>query len=391
MSRSQVLTIYRKEMLDTIRDRRTLISMIAVPLLAIPLLLLVMSRFVSSTEKQAGDEALTIAVRGAGRLPGLLNALTAAGFRLTSRDDLKAAIDKKEIAAGVEPVELPGAAGIEVRVYSDLTRRSSDVADGRIHAALAAFKENSLKRKLAALGQPDSVINPFTVKSVNLAPEKKMAGMFWGGMMGYCVVLLMFTGGMYPAIDMTAGEKERRTLEVVLSSPASRHAIILGKVLAATTAVLVTAVLAMLSLIVSFRFVDFGKQAGKAATGVPLDATNIALVFVALVPMAVLAASMMVAIALLAKSFKEAQSYLTPLIMASIFPLLVGMLPGLQLTPALALIPLFNVSQLIKEIFLGDYSGLAFAITMASNIFYACVAFLAAVRVFSKESVLFRT
>jgi len=67
------------------------------------------------------------------------------------------------------------------------------------------------------------------------------------------------------------------------------------------------------------------------------------------------------------------------------------MLPGLQLTPALALIPLFNVSQLIKEIFLGDYSGLAFAITMASNIFYACVAFLAAVRVFSKESVLFRT
>ncbi len=389
MSRSQVLTIYRKEMLDTIRDRRTLISMVAVPLLAIPLLLLVMSRFVSSTEKKAGDEALTIAVRNVGRMPELLIALSQAGFKLASRDDLEAAIAKKEIAAGVEPVK--GAAGIEVRVYSDLTRRSSDVADGRIRAALAAFKEESMKRKLAALGQPDSVVNPFTVKSVNLAPEKKMAGMFWGGMMGYCVVLLMFTGGMYPAIDMTAGEKERRTLEVVLSSPASRGAIILGKVLAATTAVLVTAALAMLSLIVSFRFVDFGNQAGKAAGRVPLDATNIALVFVALVPMAVLAASLMVAIALLAKSFKEAQSYLTPLVMASIFPLLVGMLPGLQLTPALALIPLFNVCQLIKEIFLGEYSHLAFAITMASNIVYAGLAFFAAVRVFSKESVLFRT
>jgi len=201
----------------------------------------------------------------------------------------------------------------------------------------------------------------------------------------------MFTGGMYPAIDMTAGEKERRTLEVVLSSPASRGAIILGKVLAATTAVLVTAILAMVSLIVSFRFADFGIQVGKAAGRVPLDATGIALVFVALVPMAVLAASLMVAIALLAKSFKEAQSYLTPLVMASIFPLLVGMLPGLQLTPVLALIPLFNVCQLIKEIFLGEYSHLAFAITMASNIVYAGLAFFAAVRVFSKESVLFRT
>jgi sodium transport system permease protein len=391
MNRSQVLTIYKKEMLDTIRDRRTLISMVVVPLAAIPLLFLLMSKFVSSTEKKAGDEAVTIAVRNAGRLPGLLNALAQAGFKLASREDLEAAIEKKEIAAGVEPVALPGSGKIEVRVYSDLTKRSSEVAAARIRAALATFKENSIKLKLTALGLPDSIADPFRVKSVNLAPEKKMAGMFWGSMIGYFVVLLMFTGGMYPAIDMTAGEKERRTLEVVLSSPASRGAIILGKILAATTAVLVTAILSMASLIVSFRFVDFGNEAGKTAGRMPLDGSSIALVLVALAPMAVLAASLMVAIALLAKSFKEAQSYLTPLVMASVFPLVVGMLPGLQLTPSLALIPLFNVCQLIKEIFLGDYSRLAFAITMAANIVYAGLAFFAAVRVFSKESVLFRT
>lgn len=391
MNRSQVLTIYKKEMLDTIRDRRTLISMVVVPLAAIPLLFLVMSKLVSSTEKKAGDEALTIAVRGAGRLPGLLNALAHAGFKLASRDDLEAAIEKKEIAAGVEPVALPGAGGIQVRVYSDLTKRSSEVAVVRIRAALAAFRENSIKLKLTALGLPDSIADPFRVKSVNLAPEKKMAGLFWGSMIGYFVVLLMFTGGMYPAIDMTAGEKERRTLEVVLSSPASRGAIILGKILATTTAVLVTAILSMVSLIVSFRFVDFGNAAGKTAGHMPLDGSSIALVLVALAPMAVLAASLMIAIALLAKSFKEAQSYLTPLVMASVFPLVVGMLPGMQLTPALALIPLFNVCQLIKEIFLGEYSRLAFAITMAANIVYAGLAFFAAVRVFSKESVLFRT
>jgi len=391
MSRSQVLTIYKKEMLDTIRDRRTLISMVVVPLAAIPLLFLMMSKFVSSTEMKAGDEAVTIAVRNAGRLPGLLNALAQAGFKLAPRDDLEAAIEKKEIAAGVEPVALPGAGGIEVRIFSDMTKRSSQVAAGRIRAALAAFKENSVKLKLTALGLPDSIADPFTVKSVNLAPQRKMAGMFWGGMLGYCVVLLMFTGGMYPAIDMTAGEKERRTLEVLLSSPASRGAIILGKILATTTAVLVTAILSMTSLIVSFRFADFGVEAGKTAGRMPLDGPGIALVLVALAPMAVMAASLMIAIALLAKSFKEAQSYLTPLVMAVVFPLLLGMLPGLQLTPALALIPLFNVCQLIKEIFLGEYSRVAFAVTMAANIVYAGLAFFAAVRVFSRESVLFRT
>jgi sodium transport system permease protein len=378
-------------MLDTIRDRRTLISMVVVPLAAIPLLFLMMSKFVSSTEKKAGDEAVTIAVRNAGRLPGLLNALAQAGFKLAPRDDLEAAIEKKEIAAGVEPVALPGAGGIEVRIFSDMTKRSSQVAAGRIRAALAAFKENSVKLKLTALGLPDSIADPFTVKSVNLAPQRKMAGMFWGGMLGYCVVLLMFTGGMYPAIDMTAGEKERRTLEVLLSSPASRGAIILGKILATTTAVLVTAILSMTSLIVSFRFADFGVEAGKTAGRMPLDGPGIALVLVALAPMAVMAASLMIAIALLAKSFKEAQSYLTPLVMAVVFPLLLGMLPGLQLTPALALIPLFNVCQLIKEIFLGEYSRVAFAVTMAANIVYAGLAFFAAVRVFSRESVLFRT
>jgi sodium transport system permease protein len=104
-----------------------------------------------------------------------------------------------------------------------------------------------------------------------------------------------------------------------------------------------------------------------------------------------MAASLMIGIALFAKSFKEAQSYLTPLVMAVVFPLVAGMLPGIQLTPALALVPLFNVCQLIKEIFQGDFNRLSFAITMASNLVYAGIAFLAAVQVFKSEKVLFRT
>lgn len=168
----------------------------------------------------------------------------------------------------------------------------------------------------------------------------------------------------------------------------------LGKLLASTTAVFVTALLAVTSLVVSFRYSSFGKQGRalrEAAGPIPLDAATIGLVLLALAPMAVMAASLMLAIALLAKSFKEAQSYLTPLVMAVVFPLMAGMMPGVELTAALAFVPLFNVCQLVKQIFQGDYTPLVFALTMVANVLYAALAFFAAVRVFSTERVLFRT
>jgi sodium transport system permease protein len=147
-------------------------------------------------------------------------------------------------------------------------------------------------------------------------------------------------------------------------------------------------------MVVALRYSNFGRQARQlkeVAGQIPLDAQTIGLVLLALAPMAVMAASLMIAIALLAKSFKEAQSYLTPLIMAVVFPLVAGMMPGVELTPALAAVPLFNVCQLIKQIFQGEFTLLVFAITMAANVVYAAMAFFAAVRVFSTERVLFRT
>ncbi len=393
MNWSHVPIIYRKEMLDIIRDRRTLISMIVVPVAAMPLLFYVIGFFMSSAEKRAGAEATTIALRGPEALPELAGFLKKSGFEMAAQGDLRAAVQNKQIAAGVELVARAGGVP-EVRIYTDETRQGSGMAARNIRKALDTFKEELVRGRLEALRVSTALLKPFTVKEVNVAPQRKMAGFFWGGILGYIVVLLMFSGGMYPVIDMTAGEKERRTLEIFLAAPAGREEIVLGKLLAATTAVFVTALLSVTSMVVSLRYSDFGKQGRQLkeiAGQIPLDAPTIGLVLLALAPMAVMAASLMIAIALLAKSFKEAQSYLTPLVMAVVFPLVAGMLPGVELTPALALIPLFNVCQLVKQIFQGEYTALVFAITMAANIVYAAIAFFAAVRVFSNERVLFRT
>ena len=124
---------------------------------------------------------------------------------------------------------------------------------------------------------------------------------------------------------------------------------------------------------------------------IPLDTGTVTLIALTLIPLAVFAASGMFAIALKARSFKEAQTYLTPLLMLVIFPALLGGLPGLTITPVLCLIPIFNASQIIRGVLLGDVSMLNFGITLAANLFYAGIAFFMATRMFEDENVLFRT
>jgi sodium transport system permease protein len=114
-------------------------------------------------------------------------------------------------------------------------------------------------------------------------------------------------------------------------------------------------------------------------------------VLLTLLPTALFAASLMITIALFARGFKEAQSLLTPLVMVVVVPAVISMLPGLELNVGLALIPIFNVSQLIKEIVLGEYSRLTFVTAFASNVVYALIAFAISVRIFKNESVLFRS
>jgi sodium transport system permease protein len=114
-------------------------------------------------------------------------------------------------------------------------------------------------------------------------------------------------------------------------------------------------------------------------------------VLLVLLPVAVMAGSLMLAIALLARSFKEAQSYLTPLIMLVIFPSLLGGLPGMELTPVLSLIPIFNASQLLKAVLQGQAPVVEMAVTLGANFTYAAICFAVAVKSFSEEKVLFRT
>jgi sodium transport system permease protein len=386
-----IRAIYQKEMLDLVRDRRTLISMVAAPLIVIPLLLNVSTRLLSRMQEKSEQDAKSMAVAIRVTTPSLREALQSAQIQLVERDDLKDSVLKKDVAAAVE--EVPGTP-VEVRIYVDSSNPTSSAAADRVRLALDDLKEETVRESLRNSKIPETVLNPFLVKRTNIAGARKMAGRAWGSILGYAVLLLMFSGGMYPVIDMTAGEKERKTMEALLSTPAARQEIVIGKNLAAMTAIFITAILTLASMAYSLKGSHLSSKASKMEEmlgPIPLDAHSLTLIAITLVPLAMFAASLMFAIALFARSYKEGQSYLTPLVMVVILPALMGGISGLEMTPALCLVPIFNASQIMRSILLGDVSTANFAITTAANLVYAVIAFAVATKTFQNENVLFRS
>jgi sodium transport system permease protein len=381
-------TVYQREVLDLLRDRRTLFSMVVLPTIVFPLLFAVIGKFVDSAGKRASQEATTLAVGKAPPPPSFDRAITGSGLTRVAVDDVPKAVQEKKAAAGVTF----SADGRIVSVYADGTRQASGRAADKLRAALTELRDSTVLERLRAANLGPETLKPFELKRENVADERKMGGFLLGSMLGYVVILLMFSGGMYPAVDMTAGEKERKTLEALLATPAGRTEIVLGKILACVTATYATAILTTASLFYSLRSgSQFFEGAEKFIGSAPVDAKTLGLLLLTLMPVAVMAGALMIAIATAARSFKEAQSYLTPLIMVVIFPSLLGGLPGMELNAMTSLIPIFNASQVLKGILQGDIETMPLVVTNLANVGYAALCFWVAVRTFNDEKVLFRT
>ncbi|MBY0503391.1 MAG: ABC transporter permease subunit [Bryobacteraceae bacterium] len=387
MRLSLILVILRREVIDLLRDRRTLIGMVVLPLVAFPLMGIGVSKFIEETGKKNEAQATTVGVKSLEMTPDLQAAIARSGMRPIVEKDLRTAIEQKRVAAGIEQN------GQQIRLLVDATRAASNLVADRLRTALAELKEERIRESLAKLSVPAAVLQPFRVERVNVASERKMGGFLLGTMLGYIVILLMFSGGMHPAVDMTAGERERKTMEALLASPASRAEIVLAKILATVVALYATVLLTLGSFFISMKSSAMMNDAKFAALlgNISLDWGTLALLLLTMFPVALMAGALMIAIASFARSFKEAQSYLTPLLLLVILPALLGGLPGTELSPALSLIPIFNASQLLKAVLQGEFTMANFLTTFFANVAYAGICFYFALRTFKNENVMFRS
>ncbi len=400
MSLRNIGIVYRKELTDSLRDRRTLVSMIVIPLLVFPVMMLGFSYLAVKLVGQAKKEVPQIMVLGGEDSPKVM-----AGLRnldtieiVPPAPDYVEQISNKKIRAAVEipkgfDAALERNEKTTIKIYMYEGEIKSSFAADRVEKFFSELREKTARDRLEARKLPVSLLKPFDIEQKNVAPPEKVGGSMFGGLIGYMVILLCMTGAMYPAIDLTAGEKERGTMETILCSPVERTHLVLGKFLMVLTASLASAVLSVISMGVSFLGVSkLGslESGGRSVFQMSINPKAVLAVFGMVLPMAVLFAAALMTIALFAKSYKEAQSYLTPMTFLVVIPAVASLLPGVELNAKLALVPVLNTSLVSKEILTGTYHWNYIALIFLSSCAYAAAAMFIAVRMFQREDVLFR-
>jgi sodium transport system permease protein len=403
MSARNIGIVYQKELTEALRDRRTLITTVLVPLIIFPLLSVGFGAVASKLLGKVRDESAKVMIIGGKDSPAVVAGLNKAEkIQVVPLEDdwKKQVVDKHipavvEIPAGFEK-DLAEQKALTVTVYDYDGDIKSEFAREKIEKYLTTYRDSLVEQRLAAKDLPPTTLKPFAVKKQNVAPpEKSGAALFFGGFIAYIVVLLCMNGGMHPAIDLTAGEKERGTMETILSSPISRMHLVLGKFLLVLTTALTTATLSVISMAISFSIVNTLRTTpvppGEGGGTLHIGFLAALSVFIMALPLAVLFSSVLITIATFAKSYKEAQTYITPMIFVIIIPAIAAMLPGVELNPKLALVPILNVSLLCKELVIGTYHWNYIAIIFSSTCLYAAAALFLAIKMFQREDVLFRS
>ncbi len=401
MSLRNVGIVYRKELLDSLRERRTLISMIVAPLLLMPMLTFGFGFAAYKLVSEARREVPRVMVLGGEDSPGIIAQLRALNtIRLVPpRADYVDQIANKKIRAAVEIPKGFDAAmnrgqSTDVMVYVYEGDIRSSFAAQRVERFFRDLRDRTVRARLETRNLSESLLRPFGITQKNVVPPEKVWGSIFGGVVAYMVILLCLTGAMYPAMDLTAGEKERGTMETILCSPVSRTHLVLGKFLTVLTASLATAALSIFSMAMTIL-------GAKSTLGglnpdsptmlkVTVNPKAVVAVFVMILPIAVIFSAGLLAIALFAKSFREAQTYISPLTILVVMLAVVSVLPGVELNARLALLPIVNTSLVSKEILTGTYHWNYIALIFASSCVYAALALGVAVKLFQREDVLFR-
>jgi sodium transport system permease protein len=404
MSWRTIGTIYAKEFTDSVRDRRALVSMIVLPTVIMPLLIFGFAKTASVIISKARQEIPRVMVIGGADSPGIRAELERSGrFRVEpASPDWRILVSDKKVRAAVE---IPG--GFEkalesgsapaIALYDYQGELKSGMAAEQLNDFFTKLRNRATARLLAARGLPATIARPFEVTQTNVAPPEKVGGNVLGGIIPYFIIFLCLMGAMYPAMDLTAGEKERGTMETLLCCPAARTDIVLGKFLMVLTGSLCAVMFSLVSLGLTILALGSAMMPGPGALAAPgaalptIDPLGILGLLAMVAPVAVLFSAILFTLSLYAKSSKEAQTYVTPLAFVVVFPCIVGMLPGIELNYRLAFVPIVNISLVCKEMLSGVWHWGYIAVIFGSTALYAAAALAVAVRMFRREDVIFRT
>jgi sodium transport system permease protein len=421
---SNVLLIFRREVRDQLRDRRTLFMIFVLPILLYPILGIGIVQFSAAFEQKPR----TVVVVGAEYLPEtppLLNPRRDGFDPALFDSDREATLlqvrrepdegkwadpahRERAIRTGEADAvvtiprdvrrQLDGVAAARLPIVYDSTDESSQITYLRLKEVLSRWKEKVVAERLIKDHKPPSYTEPIKVAVTNVAPDAKRGVSVWARLFPFLLVMMSLTGAFYPAVDLCAGEKERGTMETLLISPAARSEIVIGKFLTVVLASMMTALLNLVSM--GLTGMQLARKVGALSPEpqrldsviAPPTLMSAFWMLLLLIPLSVFFSAICLALAVLARSMKEGQYYMTPLYLVCLPLIFLTLAPGVELNLFYSLVPITGVSLLLRALILGDYNVAwrYFLPVLIPTIIYGGVALRWAVEQFQREDVLFR-
>lgn len=390
---SIISTIFRKEILEVIRDQRMLFLVILMPFFLYPALFTVMGKVQASSNEKMRTEKLAVTINEDAQGTDLAQLIAQdSSLEVSYVDFADTELDStrgKQLA-----IILPLADNdsldqtANVSIFGD---DSEDIVSNRrrgVARLIEGYGQQLTAERVSAAGLPDATLRPFAVEQQNTSIQQSPVAAMLGRFIPVMLLLFVFIGCIYIAIDITAGEKERRTLQTIYTTPASTNEIVFGKFLAVASIGLLSSFANLASLIFGMRIqANMLREGASSLLNITMGGADIAWLILLVALATIFLASLCLAVVLLANSYKEAQGYVTPLMMLVLIPALIAGTSGIELSTQTALIPVFNICVAMAAIFKGNYEVMLIGLVAVSAIVYGLFGLWLAGRTFSNENI----
>lgn len=400
--------IAAKELLSTVRDRRAIVSNLLIPLLLLPAMMLGLPLVLGGLFEREQASLTPIAVEGAAHLPAALReAIDAQNAELLPTDDALVLVREERASAALVVPEGFGAAVAagevpRLRIVSKTGDLQSELAAGKLQGAIAAYRSDVVAGRLAAAGLDPSILEPIAVETRDASrPAERSSGQLaW--IIPFFVAVWTLAGGQMTALDATAGEKERGTLEALLVAPVRRAEVVTGKFLATLASGLSAAVMAIVGVVAAGALLRgvllprLGEEATEVVAvmggSLRLSPGGVGVMLGSALLLAAAVAALLIAVAMFARSFKEAQSYVAPLSFVMIVPALALQFADLLDLGARAyLVPVLNVMLLMDDALGGAVDPGDVLASWGTMLLLVAALLAFALRNFRREGVIFRS